>query len=1362
VRPDATRIRILLQAREALVRKGFAGAAVDAALVATAGAALAAGDAAQPFNEQRRRRSERALEHLLLHLPEAELPKEYRSGRAGAAAKGTTAASEPPPPPDFAVVAKPTQATAKKPPLPNQQKPVVVAGATAGADALRALRCAGYRRADAEAALATTRNALQPALALLAARDAPDVAAARAAAHAAVTAAGGAALPDATLLSLLRAARVEEIDALCAADAAADPRDAYDAAAGPARGNAGRDAVTIPADFGYGAPGEMRLDFRDAPWYPFQPPAVACRLEGAPDAAAAAATAAAAAAAAEAVGRPMLLPLARWLRDGGGAAAASEGAAAEMDYQSGADSGAEEAAEADSDSSGDDDEDEANEDADDADDGEDEEALEECEATEEQRRRVASLLRLCDADVAPDAAPPQRTGAPVRAKGREEVAALRAASAAEAARLVAEEAAAHAAADALDAEAASTRLTRAAVAAEAEAATAAASGAAAAESARMLAALRARRADPAAAAMLAARARLPAASCAAALVAAVRNHQVVLVAGSTGCGKTTQCVPVSGLSRGTLALVLTRALSILQPSRLPQFVLDDAIEAGAGAGARLLCTQPRRVAAVSVAERVASERCEKVGDAVGYKIRLEAAAGPRTRLLYCTTGVALRRLAEDPALKGVSHVVVDEVHERSLDTDLLLALLRDVLPARPSLRLVLMSATLDADAFASYFRLPKSAVVCVPGFTFPVRELYLEDALAATGYLPQRGGGGGGGGGRRDRGGERGPPPADEAAALRRAGYSADVAEATASAAQERVDYELLDTLLAHICDKGDPGSILVFLPGLAEIAKARELASANASIRAATRGGALLLPLHSALGSGEQRAVFDPAPPGMRKVVLATNIAETSITIDDVVHVVDAGRVKETGFEPATRMATLLEGWVSQASAQQRRGRAGRTRPGVCWRLFSRATAGRFVAQSPPEVLRVPLESALLSATRIAPAAPGGAAALLARLPAPPPRAAVDAAAAALRQMGAFDARNALTPLGVHLAALPLDPRVGKMLIYAALLRCVGPALTVAAVFGGKSPFVSPLDRRDEADAAKARFAAGSGSDHLAAAAAFDAWAAARKAGRKVEAEFVRDAFVSARALEGVADARRQCASLLSQAGLLGPQPRRGARGGGGGRRDDPADCGIEPAAWAAANANAGDLRVLRAVLVAGLYPNLARAEAGAKPGAPPKLVCRDAPVALHPCCVAHGLPALPTRWLVFLERVQTGAAFLRDATPVGPYALLLFGGALTVRGDVVAVDGWAEFKAPPRVAVLFGALRRRLDALLADKVARPGADVAAASAELVQALVALLASEPDAPPLLAKPQRAPDAASGGNKAKGGGKPKAKGKGRR
>jgi ATP-dependent RNA helicase DHX57 len=956
-------------------------------------------------------------------------------------------------------------------------------------------------------------------------------------------------------------------------------------------------------------------------------------------------------------------------------------------------------------------------------------------------------------------------GGRVRPKGREEVAALRAASAAEAARLAAAAAATRAAADAADAVAAATRLSRAAAAAEAACAAAASSPAAATESARLLAALRARRADPGAAVMLAARAALPAASCAPALVAAIMQHQVVLIAGATGCGKTTQ---------------------------LPQFILDAAIDAGRGAAAHLLCTQPRRVAATSVAERVASERGERIGECIGYKIRLEATSTAATRVLYCTTGVALRRLVDDPALMGTSHVIVDEVHERSLDTDLLLALLRDVLPLRPSLRLVLMSATLDADAFASYFSLPKGAVVTVPGFTHPVRELYLEDVVAATGYAPQRG----------DEalrtssderkasssGGAAPMRPADEAAALRAAGYSASVADTVTSLAQERTNYALLDALLGHICSQGAPGGILVFCSGLLEITKAYENAKANPLVRAATGNGTLLIALHSALGSAEQRAVFSPPPPGVRKIVIATNIAETSITIDDIVHVVDAGRVKQTGYEPSTRMALLEECWVSAASAAQRRGRAGRTRPGVCWRLYSRATFASFARHAPPEVLRVPLEGALLSATRIAPAAPGGAAALLRRLPSAPPPRAVTVAAEALRRLGAFDSRYALTPLGHHLAALPLDPRVGKMLIYAALLRCLGPALTIAAVLGGgRSPFVAPMEKRAEADAAKKAFAGTSASDHIAAAAAFDAWAAARKAGRRIESDFVRDSFVSGRAMEGVADARRQCASLLASAGFLGARSNgRNGRGGGGGggRRDAPEDVGVDAVAWAAANEHSGDVRVLRAVLVAGLYPNLARVEAGSKPGAPPRLVCRaaaeygeaaapaeqqqqqrggkgaggksskraaavvDAPVALHPCSVAHGSSALPTRWLVFLEQVKTSGAFLRDVTPVSPYALLLFGGELRVggaKGDEVRVDGWAAFRAPPRAAVLFGALRRRLDALLAEKVARPGADVAAASAQLVTALVALLASEPSAAAsaAAAAPAMAPAAAA-------------------
>ena len=209
------------------------------------------------------------------------------------------------------------------------------------------------------------------------------------------------------------------------------------------------------------------------------------------------------------------------------------------------------------------------------------------------------------------------------------------------------------------------------------------------------------------------RKRLPAWSKRAELLEAVRANQVVIVAGETGCGKTTQ---------------------------LPQFILDDAIARGEGGRCSLICTQPRRISATSVASRVAQERGEKLGakgSSVGYKIRLESVASESTRILFVTTGVLLRRLAEDPLLAGVSHVIVDEVHERSLDSDFLLVLLRDVLPHRPTLRVVLMSATLNAAAFGAYFA--GAAVATIPGFTHPVQEHYLEDILQVTGYVPDRG-----------------------------------------------------------------------------------------------------------------------------------------------------------------------------------------------------------------------------------------------------------------------------------------------------------------------------------------------------------------------------------------------------------------------------------------------------------------------------------------------------------------------------------------------------------------------------------------------------------------------------------------------
>jgi hypothetical protein len=337
------------------------------------------------------------------------------------------------------------------------------------------------------------------------------------------------------------------------------------------------------------------------------------------------------------------------------------------------------------------------------------------------------------------------------------------------------------------------------------------------------------------------------------------------------------------------------------------------------------------------------------------------------------------------------------------------------------------------------------------------------------------------------------------------------------------------------------------------------------------------------------------------------------------------------------------------------------------------------------------------------------------------------------------MDSRLRLTPLGSRLAALPLDPRVGKMLIFAALLRCLGPALTVAAIFGGRSVFVSPLDRRDDADAAKAAFAGDSCSDHIAGVRAFDSWLLARRDGRGSEERFVRDNFLSKRGLQEVADSRRQFASLLSDAGLLGS--RRGRSSGGGSAEER--DHGVDASVWAVVNENAGDSRLLAALLVAGLAPNIARVEPAAKPGVPAKLVCRlpaedgsdpkpargsacsatkEAGCQLHPGCIAYGRK-LPHRYVVYLEAVRSSSFFLRDATPVTPYALLLFGGELSVRGDSVVVDGWAAFKAAPRVAVMLRALRTRLNQLLLSRVVTPQAE--AETSTVLKSLKALLASE-------------------------------------
>ncbi|RLN45151.1 hypothetical protein BBJ28_00025681, partial [Nothophytophthora sp. Chile5] len=535
--------------------------------------------------------------------------------------------------------------------------------------------------------------------------------------------------------------------------------------------------------------------------------------------------------------------------------------------------------------------------------------------------------------------------------------------------------------------------------------------------------------------MLTARARLPAGKEQAHVIQCVQNNQVVLVCGATGCGKTTQ---------------------------IPQFILDDYIERGAGGECNIICTQPRRIAAIGVATRVAQERCENIADIVGYQIRMDAKKSANTRLLFCTTGVLLRRLLNDRELSGVSHVIVDEVHERNVDTDFLLSILRDLLPQRPDLRVILMSATMNSELFVKYFssitRTP-CPVLDIPGFTYPVECNFLEEVLGQTRYevpkyllVDKK---------------HKKKSEGDESEQEKRKPLSEmSPEEIVARVDDSKIDYDLILHLVRYLVvekpreREGEAhGAILVFLPGTAEIKRLVEMMTQNGNGGLAPKVWAL--PLHSSLSGADQALVFKSAPAGKTKVIVSTNIAETSITINDITAVIDSGKVKEMVYDNRARRSQLLDCWAARAACDQRKGRAGRVQAGTCYRLFSRKRFAAMEAQLSAEIHRVSLEQLCLQIKKLE---LGSIKGFLSKAIEPPKEDAIDAAIEELVAIAAFrtvsgetkrqgrdgssihDEQVTLTPLGNHLAMLPLDARIGKFLVYGSILRCVEPVAIMAA----------------------------------------------------------------------------------------------------------------------------------------------------------------------------------------------------------------------------------------------------------------------------------------------------------------------------
>lgn len=474
----------------------------------------------------------------------------------------------------------------------------------------------------------------------------------------------------------------------------------------------------------------------------------------------------------------------------------------------------------------------------------------------------------------------------------------------------------------------------------------------------------------------------------------IRDNQVVVVVGETGSGKTTQ----------TLQYLYEEGLHLGEkqtgPNSCPQSSAQDGEEEETEL--QLICTQPRLIAAVSVAERVAQEVGSRCGSVVGYRVRFNDNTSPLTRILFATDGMMLKEFTRDPNLSGVAAIMVDEAHERSLNTDILLGLLRDVIRRNPRIKVIVASATIDSKRFSKFFN--GAPVFTVTGRTFPVDVFYSEEPVA---------------------------------------------------------DYitESAQTAIGIHISKPLPGDILIFLPGQDAIETCVEtlreyVAAAEGQIRPL-----LILPIYSSLPPKEQARIYEPTPVGTRKVVIATNIAETSITIDGVVYVVDCGLCKQDYYNPRAMVEELRVVPTSQASATQRTGRAGRTQRGECFRLFTVYTfKNELPPETVPEIMRCSLSAAVLQLKAL-----GVDNLLQFDFVDSPSTEALERSLDHLYFLGAIKPDGRLTVTGRRMAEFPMDPSLSKSLIRACSLGCGRHMAMAAAMLTMDSVFINSRDPREK-----------------------------------------------------------------------------------------------------------------------------------------------------------------------------------------------------------------------------------------------------------------------------------------------------------
>ncbi|KAL9024416.1 MAG: hypothetical protein Q9196_006534 [Gyalolechia fulgens] len=613
-----------------------------------------------------------------------------------------------------------------------------------------------------------------------------------------------------------------------------------------------------------------------------------------------------------------------------------------------------------------------------------------------------------------------------------------------------------------------------------------------------------------------------------------QKSQILIFVGETGSGKTTQ---------------------------IPQFVLFD--DQPNIQRKLVACTQPRRVAAMSVAQRVADEMDVTLGEEVGYNIRFEDVTGPKTVLKYMTDGMLLREAMNDNDLKRYSTIILDEAHERTLATDTLMGLLKEVVKRRPDLKIVVMSATLDAQKFQSYFN--DAPLLAVPGRTHPVEIFYTQ--------APER----------------------------------------------DYVEAALRTVLQIHATEP--EGDILLFLTGEEEIEDAcRKInLEVDEMIREVDAGPMKVYPLYGTLPPQQQQRIFEAAPssrlpggrPG-RKCIVSTNIAETSLTIDGIVYVVDPGFSKQKVYNPRIRVESLLVSPISKASAQQRAGRAGRTRPGKCFRLYTEEAFKRELIETTyPEILRSNLASTVLDLKKL-----GIDDLVHFDLMDPPAPETLMRALEELNYLACLDDDGELTALGNLASDFPLDPALAVMLISSPEFYCSNEMLSLTALLSVPQIFVRPASARKRADEMKALFAHPDG-DHLSMLNVYHAFKS--PPAQNDPKKWCHDHFLSLRALQSADNVRMQLKRIMET------------------REIELVSTPFEDKKY---------YENIRRALVAGFFMQVAM-----KDSSKTYVTVKDNQnVLLHPSTVLQE----ESEWLVYNEFVLTTKNYIRTVTTVKPEWLL------------------------------------------------------------------------------------------------------------